>query len=300
MINLGADNDRLGYTSYSIINQYQKKVDKPIGGFYFNKIIFLVYNKLLKDSGININLPHYWYRYGDQVYRSKMPHKLHWNHESQYLTKVEWNGTKLLRDDSDEFKLIDKTVKEMLDRYMNDYRGIISDVYEYAPYDFQREMLNMRVVASGWRNAINWDAQSFRVTSKEAISRIKFHFPEKDFQDLRKQYDIFQSAFSIILERPDWNIRLVEDLITNFWFLFCYHLRLKSKARENIPRETVKYWEAKIDFFDEQYRGNIADFIIEASKKNPKIRKNALLEHEYIWRLKDIEESKLLLDEFAY
>ena len=293
-------NELLDFSSYLVVSKYNRKTNRDPKGVFFNKIMSLTNKITCDEKGIDIKLPHYWYRYGDQVHQHGMPNALTWNHESPWKTTVQWNDVKPMSYDSEEYRFINKLVDELINKYLGKTKELIQDVYTYAPFDFQRDMLNLRSTISGWKNALNWDSETYKHISREVILSSPFNFPEFDFPELKEQYKIYKELISIILEKENWDVLLFKDIANTFWFLFCYYLRLKRVARQNIPNETVKYWEAKLDFETEKYRGIMGDLIIDANKKYPKIKRNKLLEREYIWRLKDIEETRLLIEEFAF
>jgi len=290
-------NELLCYTSYIAVTKFQKKKGRSPHGVYFNKIMSLAHRSL-KEQGIDIGLPHYWYRYGDQVHIQSMPSALVWNHENQYKTIVEWTQGKPSSYNDATYRLINKTIEELTNKYAGKNKEIIQEVYKNAPYEFQRKILNLRSIIHGWKYALNWDSRSYQTVSKEVILNALSTFPDRVFPELEEQYKIFKIVVEIMLEKEDWDFVLFEELCITFWFWFCYYLRIKKDARENIPKETVAYWESNLDFENFRYRRIMGDILIKVARDFPKIRKNRLLEREYTWRIKDLEEAKLLIDEF--
>lgn len=292
-------NDLLRYASYIVINKYKEKKGKPPSGLYFNKIMSLCHRNLL-EKDIDIGLPHYWYRYGDQVHKRGMPTNLVWQHESPLKTTVEWRYEEPDFFRHDAYDIIEEIVIDLTNKYSDKRKQLVQKVYEYAPFDFQRGILDLRGVVYGWKNALNWDSKNYKLISKGVILDSLSHFPDKEFPELKQQYRLFKKVVEILLEKEDWGFKIFEEAYINFWFWFCYHLRLKKGASENIPKKTIAYWESKLDFENVRYKKIMGDLIIQASKKYPKIIKDKQLAKEYRWRTKDLKETYKLIDEFEF
>jgi len=290
-------NNLLSYVSYLVIAKYEEKVGSAPHGLYFNKLMFLCHQNLA-DKGINIGLPHYWYRYGDQVHKYSMPNNLVWNHENPTETTVEWKYEEPLLLHGRPYDLINKVVSKLTDKYINDEYQIIKDVYNYAPFEFQKKFLNLREIFYGRKAAFNWDEKAYNVLSKSVFLETFSTFPQKDFPTLERSYNIMNKFIETATEKEDWSFDLLQKICTQFWFLFCYHLRLNKKAHENIPKETVSYWESRIEFENTRYRRIIGDLLIQAVENCPEILKDDLLKEEYEWRTNDLEETEIMIDEF--
>ena len=121
----------LHYASYEVINSYKEKKKRPPTGLYFNKIMSLL-NQRLRKKEVELGLPHYWYRYGDQVHRYSMPSNLVWNHEEPTRTKVEWRDTEILKDREWPYYLIEDIVKELTEKYADNEYEAVRAVYKYC------------------------------------------------------------------------------------------------------------------------------------------------------------------------
>ena len=290
-------NDLLAYVSYLVIRKYKEKVGEPPTGLYFNKLMSPC-NLNLVNKHVNINLPHYWYRYGDQVYMHSMPRNLVLNHETPTKTTVEWMDEEPAPVSDKSHNLIEKVVSKLTERYSNDIHQAVRDVYKYAPFDFQREYLDLREAFYGEKNAFNWDALAYKTISAHLLVNAFSKFPEKSFPKLNRQYAVVKTLIETTL-REEWEFKLVEEVCTNFWFLFCYHLRLNKRCRENIPEESISCWEGRIEFEDIRYRRIIGDLLIEITENHQNILKDELLKEEYDWRMKDLKETEEIIDELG-
>jgi hypothetical protein len=101
----------------------------------------LTHRILKNEYDIDICLPHYWYRYGDQTHIRGMPKEVGWNHENPFKTIVNWNGDIQTVSNDAILKKIRKIVDYITEKYDGKNKQIIQEVYKYAPYEFQRNIL---------------------------------------------------------------------------------------------------------------------------------------------------------------
>lgn len=85
------EDDLIPLASYLAIEACQDRFENPPRGLYFNKVLSLLHRQF-QDLGVDIGLPHCWYRYGDEVVRYEMPSPLVWDHEATDKTTVLWDG----------------------------------------------------------------------------------------------------------------------------------------------------------------------------------------------------------------
>ncbi len=288
------DDKLLHYSSYLVVKEYEKLTEEKPNGVFFNKIM-----SLLNKKNNNLKLPHYWYRYGDQVCRQKMPSELYWNHAELDQTTVDFKI-----DSKDYFKELDghpieEDVKELVEKYHDDFEKLIDDVYSYAPYEFQKKFLELRKTFYGISNAYNWDKESYKELSRPIFSDTYDKFPIDEFKELEDEYNLVKTFIETRLESDDWKFKILEEISKHFWFLFCYHLRLNPKARENIPSEILHYWEEKLPSDADRHKKSIADIIIKTIEKDDSLLEKQVIRDFYEWRKKDKKETKKLIDDFV-
>ena len=204
-------NSLLKFTSYQVIKQFKRKTGGIPRGVYFNKAMSLTHKILKEEHGINIGLPHYWYRYGDQIHKREMPRELEWNHENPVKTTVNWKGDTQLADQDDTCKQIQKIVRIITDKYAGKNKQITKDVYQYAPYDFQRRILECRGVIYGWKNALNWYAKSYKNISMPVILTALDSFPSSEFPKLKVPFHVFKTVTKQLLDNEDWDFNLFSE-----------------------------------------------------------------------------------------
>lgn len=288
------DDKLLNYASYLVVKNYKSLTDENPNGVFFNKIMSLINKK-----SDNIELPHYWYRYGDQVCRQEMPTELDWNHGELDQTTVDWKIDSKDHFEGLEGHPIEGDVQELVERYHDNFEKLIDDVYSYAPYKFQKKFLELRKTFYGINNAYNWDKESYKELSKPIFNRTYDNFPIHDFKELKDEYNLVKTFIETKIESDDWKFKILEKISKHFWFLFCYHLRLNPKARENIPSEILRYWKEKLPNDENRHRKSIADIVINSIDKDDNLLDNPVIKEFYEWRKKDKEETKKLINDFV-
>jgi len=291
---ISTDDKLIHYASYLIIQKHESVTgDKP-NGMFFNKIMSLL-NKQLDD----FKLSHYWYRYGDQVCRQIMPTNLEWTNVELNETKVDWKY-----DIPEFFKgleghTIETEIESLVKNYHDNFETLIDDVYSYAPYDFQRKFLELRKLFYGANNAYNWDMESYKELSKPIFRDTYDTFPIHDFKEIEEEYELVRTFIEAKLDSENWRFKILEKISTDFWFLFCYYLRLNPKARENIPPKVLHYWEEKLSIDANRHRKSIGDTIIKSIEKDPSLLEYEAINEFYRWRKDDKEETEQMIDEFV-
>lgn len=291
---ISLDDKLLNYASYLIIKEYESIKDEKPNGLFFNKIM-----SLLNKNIDNFKLSHYWYRYGDQVCRQKMPKNLEWTNVELNETKVDWKYN--IPEFFKEFEghPIEGEIKSLVSKYNDNFDELIDDVYSYAPYEFQRRFLELRKMFYGANNAYNWDMESYKELSKPIFKDTYDSFPIHDFKEIEEEYDLVRTFIEAKLDSENWKFKILEKISTDFWFLFCYHLRMNPKARENIPSDILHHWEEKLSMDANRHRKSIADTIIKSIERDSNLLEYEPINEFYKWRKEDKKETEKLIDEFV-
>ncbi len=287
--------DPLAIASYLVIDKHEKYTGKSPSGLYFNKLMSLVDRKL--RGSVNLKLPHCWYRYGDEVVRAAMPYNVKWDHMYDDKTIVTWKGDIPMLDDSIQVRLITGVIDELTNAYAENVNLAVHEVYKFAPFEFQRQFLNVREIFYGMNNAFNWDANTYLTLSAPQFFKALNSFPSHEFPQLKERLQITRQLAEITLNNPDVDNSILKDIMTTFWFHFCYYLRTHDEAHDNVPENYITYWNNILETEDARYRKIYAD-IIEKISYSVDISGNKLLSDELNWKLKDDDEALKGLDEF--
>ncbi len=308
--NSDRSNILIEYSSYKVIKSYEAEKGNSPGGIYFNKSMSLI-NSILKTQGIDMKLPHCWYRWGDEVVKYYMPYEIKWNNEEAAYTKVSWEG------DTPDFpeigvkNKIDNIVSDILKKY-SDY-GSLSDfidlIYENAPFEFQRKYRYVReffYLAKEKNKSINEPVKDILLPQ---INDALQSFPEDvHFNTVREFIPAFKRyvEYFAVSKRKDYNE--LEEVSEEFWFWFSYFLRLHPNAHENVSNETIMIWKEKLKSETENFYFNFTDHVLNISRDIKDVRHDEILGSyvikaesegtDYIALFADFRETVNELDEF--
>jgi len=285
--------DHVKIASFIFLDEYRSKNRDDPSGIVYNKFMTLLNSELKKDK-IDLRLPHCWYRWGDEVVRYHMPY-LYWDHDDPRYTTVLWKGK------SPRYRVDDPVVlriKEFSGRFIDKYSGpegaemAIDKVYEKAPFKFQNEYRKMRESLKIVKNKVPPDNYVNSVVMPLFKNAMDV-FP-KEFSDIGDIKKDFEEVFGISAGRGA-TVRELFEMAEDFWFFFCYHLRLHPKCRENVPRSTLDIWEEAIPWETEMYERGLQNNVHEfynGCPPNPTA--DRLLEK---WK-KDTDEFEKLLEAY--
>ncbi len=291
-------NSIMGVASYLIIKNYNEKFSDNPNGLYYNKIMSLL-NRETKKREIDIQLPHCWYRFGDEVIRFAMPNCVEWNHEDPPYTKIIWKGSAPdTLEDYDPSRELKELVSELTEKYAIP-EGIdkkaVDEVYGYAPFDFQRLFRNCREnILTTKRSQVEFQDYG-KTVIWPSLNEACESFPTDEFSIVGKKIPLFKATVKSILEKPQPNYDLLEELCEEFWYWFCYYLRLHPDAHENVLKETLDIWEEKLEWENDSYEKMLGDHIISLVDNYPDLKSQSILVSESEKRKKIIEHEKEIL-----
>lgn len=241
----------LEYASYRVIQRHGNSKQR-VSAMRFHKLMFLLNRELLKE-GIDMRLPQFWYFYGPVVSILDMPKPIRFDEKSkdEFKTNVYWEGKK----PSTDRRRLPKKVKQIIDKKLmsvdtkhppsSDVWELVRAVYDYAPYDFQREYRTF------WSDS---EAQpSFgleKLAAKVLIGDFRQSmkaFPDDDFSSLRipraKLSYVVETIFKDFPKERQIGIRMSKA----FWEIFCKHLRLSKEGHENLSEKTIDFWKTNLE-----------------------------------------------------
>ena len=288
----------VGISSYLVIKKFIDTQDQSPNGVFFNKAMSLLDRELRKD-GVDIHLPHCWYRWGDEVVKILMPREIKWNHESTYHTLIDWNTTARPFDDSGLMKKIEPYVDEIIAEYASkNIDDVIEEVYSYAPFDFQRKFRTCReAIGDCLHSKIDWKDFSETMLIPYYKSACD-SFPRKEFPIVAKHLPVFERTMEYLLtrrENSEANCILANEISEEFWFWYCYFLRINKKAHENIPENTIDYWASRLENETIRYERFIGDHLLQLNEIDSDLNNdNILLPLIESRRSTSLEENEIL------
>ncbi|MDR0887831.1 MAG: hypothetical protein LBM39_01415 [Candidatus Methanoplasma sp.] len=282
------DTDYVKIAAIIFLDKFENENEILASGVLFNKFMTLLHRDLKKE-GINLKLPHCWYRWGDEVVRYRMPY-LEWDHEYAAYTQVTWKGA------APEYSIEDPIVpkiNEYADKFVSKYSGpegaemAIGEVYDSAPFEFQNKYRRLRETLKISRN--NQPFEKFTKSMLMPLFRDAMDAFPKEFKNLNGKKEDFEEVFRVSIEGGA-SVADAFDLVEDFWFFFCYYLRLK--CNENVPKSTLEVWEDKIPWETESYEHRLQIFAHRFYKEDGSSPNADRLLRE--WRSDEMEFEELL------
>lgn len=241
------------------LNDYETYNREKASGVLFNKFMTLLHRRF-KAEGFDMELPHCWYRWGDEVVRYRMSY-LGWDHDYAAYTQVSWGGH------YPEYQLDDPTVVKISQyskEFINKYSGpegaelAIDEVYDEAPFDFQNEYRKLRENLKIYSKRDGF-IDNYKTLVDSLFTSAMNKFPHKEFKSITEERKDFEEVFRLSLHGGATPSELFEQ-VEGFWFFFCYHLRLNDKCHENVPRTTLDVWTERIPWETELFTHRLQDY----------------------------------------
>ncbi len=290
------------YASYFLIKSYQSQNRSSPSGLYFNKAMSFV-NTEMKKRKEDIKLPHSWYRWGDEVVRYYMPGELTWTHEEAGYTKVGWEGGPPLTNDSTKSD-VEELIREFLQKYSvnsgNWYEELLADHYDGAPFEFQRAFKSSRDIlfdrTRPEKGEKNYASNEILIdVYKSAFSS----FPsDRLFHPVKSFIPTFLSLIAYPLSGSKEDLLIANEISEEFWYWFCYFLRLHPLAHENIEETTISYWRSQLEPETSRFFRNFDDHVKRLSEKFQEISKDELLVDHVQEETKRVQEWEELMTNF--
>jgi hypothetical protein len=213
-------------------------------GAVFNKVLTLLSKRLL-DSKFDIDLPHCWYLYGDEVVPRELPPQVHFNpsNEQVHRTIVTWEGNPPDETSIPEWKL--KRIGDGLSLIIKEFGDpislpdIIDEVYEGAPFDFQKDFLAWRRRLDDIASVMRFERPVegiLRPTFETAVSR----FHKNEFQQIAGLERRFIRLTRYAFEHG--GVQYLKPLSNEFWQAFCYYLRIHPRGFRKVSQSRLDHW----------------------------------------------------------
>ena len=246
--------DYVKIASFLYLDEYRRRFGKDTSGVLFNKYMTLLYKGIKENLSIDIGLPHCWYRWGDIVVTQSMPY-LQFNHSDLNETTVVFAGREpMIPSDDRVVDLCRDYLKEFLSEFGQGKEGVesaVDEVYTNAPYPFQNEYRKLRESLDISRSNQPYTNMDDYIST--LFDKAMSVFPE-DFSEMDDDKGDFIAVFKESL-REGAGITDLFDLCEDFWFHFCYRLRIR--CNENVDRETILHWQEGLISEDRRYRRSL-------------------------------------------
>jgi hypothetical protein len=238
----------LGVACYRVLRRFGR--DGQLSGAVFNKVMTLLNRRLLQErpeQRLDLGLPHCWYLFGDEVVPRELPglvlfdppdaevHRAIFRIDPRAPVPEYPSGWQLSR--------LGEELSTIEDEFGNpvDLTEIVDEVYDGAPFPFQKPFLDLRRRLR-FRNEL-WQLEDpvegmVRPLFDEAMSS----FPAPDFPELKSLTTKYRriGGFALDLGRPA--LESFDRITGEYWQTFCYLLRIHDRGHFHVSESRLGHW----------------------------------------------------------
>lgn len=274
---------------------------RPPTSVLVNKIAPLASFRL-RDKNVVVPVPYSWYRFGTEV--EDVPREVTYTSgPGGKATLVDWEGdAPELYPGDRSAEAIREEIDALVSRYATadgDHELAVDEIYNYAPFPFQREYRLVRIsLSQTGRGSVEQDA-ALKTDPWALLSEALDSFPHDQFPAAGRYADPVREVVrlawnSLPLRDKDLTVEVVEE----FWSLFCSYLRVHDSGHSpNVLPTTVQHWRALSERDRTRFERILGDSVVSLSKWVPGLADDATLGPILARREHEQEEESLAIDE---
>lgn len=277
----GATLDRRDYLCYALLEELESRQPdgRSITRTQFLKLACIADRKLTNVHNIDLELPRYWYKYGEILNTQLINDGLY--NENQ----GEWGGIKIQRapgtstDDFDIESSIRTTIREVTRSLAHDFATAESEhikqhQYEnYAPNEFIqsfdqfRDHLKNQRIEDHSLSDFETVNQSPSETATDFLDEVFLQYPADQYSEMYNLFLRWEDTTRMLLD--DQHLEEAKQLAQNFWEAIS-KVELRIHHEQHTPREQKMRWiddrEQTMQTFEDQLN-NVREKVL--SKQQP-------------------------------
>lgn len=221
-----------------------------LSGAAFNKLMTLLNRRLLEarvEQRIDMGLPHCWYLFGDEVVPKELPRIVTFTPADALVQR-----TTFVLDQKAErptgipdwqSRRLSAEIRELESEFGNpiDLAAIVDEVYEGAPFEFQRHFLDMRRRLRGQAELWKFEEPVLGIVRPLFEAGIST-FPASDFPQLKPLNSQFRRIGRFALEQGLPALEAFDKISGEYWQAFCYYLRVHDRGHFHVSEGRLSYW----------------------------------------------------------
>jgi hypothetical protein len=235
---------------HRVLTIFDEDGRRGVRGSIFNKVITLA-NARLIESKFDINLPHCWYLYGDQIVPSELSPQVAFTPRDAPIEKTmfHWTGDPPPLEAAREANAsrVWETVEAIRQEFgpAPDLPELVDEVYSHAPFTFQQKFLafrrriwDLQAPASAMAHSVDPIRGVLEPTFEDAVAE----FPDNDFPELTALERRYERVTRFGFKLGAAALPGLADTMELFWQAFCYQLRIHPHAHFNVSEDKLEYW----------------------------------------------------------
>ena len=278
---------------FSIAEDKLRRYDGRAAGIKFNKLVFSIHLAFSKASNPNLHftLPYRWYLYGAVVDTAELGGVIEIDHEEDEMrSTVRYRGEKPHIDTS-----VREEIERICDRFCEKYPrtdrydDMLRENYRSAKLDFQRSFLEWNLLVQDMKHG---SVEISNTLLRRYLIDLQHDFPEDLEPRLEPGFRRLAIYIEGLLSRPSSlrmnEVKLIENLMWEFWSVFC--LFLSIKYNEDISQRRLAGYRSRSEEELRAYKRRLDTFLVEAYLKDDKEG----LDDESLKTLSSLLESRIV------
>ncbi len=250
-----------------IAEEKLRRCDGRAAGIKFNKLVFSIHLAFSKASNtkLHFTLPYRWYLYGAVVDTAELGGVIDIDHEEDEMrSTVRYRGAKPHVDPA-----VHEEIERICDRFCAQYPrtdrhdDMLRENYKSAKLDFQRAFLEWNILVQDMKHG---SVEISNTLLRRYLIDLQRDFPEDLEPRLEPGFRRLAVYIEGLLSRPHplrmTEVRLVGDLMWEFWSIFC--LFLSIKYNEGISQRRLDGYRARSEEELRAYKRRLDALLEEA------------------------------------
>lgn len=265
-----------------------------------NKIAPLVSFRL-REKRVIVPVPYAWYRFGTEI--EEVPREISYlSDEDGKRTLMDWDGdAPELYPGDRSAEAIRTEITALVERYSGegDAELAVDEVYDYAPFDFQRDYRALRICLVQTGRGSREQGQARGSDPWVLLTKALEGFPFEQFPVAARYVDPMREVVKLA-----WNVepardrRLMVEVVEEFWSMFCSYLRVHESGHSpNISIPTIQKWRALAERDRARFERILGDGVVNLSTAVRALSEDATLGPILERRLEEQKEEAQAIDE---
>ncbi len=273
-----ADKERLAFTVYNILKQFDPNKKGFVSLTRFNKISYLVHKDVKEKLGINTGLPWHWYLFGPVTELSACPKETYELRSFGEEQRVFYHQIPSARNlPEEEKKAILSIIEDWREKYLKTPE-LVDLVYDDLEIGFLKELKELdRVITSKDEGSLPMDVLMSRLDS------IRNLFPEEEYERSLPIFLKLDELTRVVLESDP------EYLRSNQWMISDFRMAIVQKAAamrfENLARDWESNQLEKYNSSLDEYEERLSEVEREIYTK---VYKKSEDRHGYVRKLMEV------------
>lgn len=251
-----------------VLEEFEGRGGERLPPTAYNKILHFV-EKELAGSGVEVDLPMFWYMFGRVTAINTTPNiSVETTDAGQKITCTVSSADIDIADSVQQ--TIQNGIDEGLDLYFDtDLDGLVRTSYDDAPYEAQRVFLDLKDQLEAESNQSQYTLGDFSDNNDQIRSLVyEFvrEFPTDEFPEYERDLNKWYRILSAELDNNEPDFQYVYRLTKRFWQLFC--LELACRENTDLDRNDIANELSSVEVSIKQTKQDLREWLHQEEKES--------------------------------